>query len=188
MKFEECKPGTRVRLEGIITSCNHSVLVSALDGQSYYLFPDDLIPCRTRPYKKGDTVRIVGVSDRLFSRACTDIRLEDGKGLGCEVVIEGDEDSDRDVFLPSGVLEYGVNYINAACIELVEAVEDKPQKPHWEVTREGLAYFVRDDEGDIAAMFRFMDGFIDEEFAKARADELCDKLNAEESNMEETND
>ena len=77
-----------------------------------------------RKYKKGDTVRVTGCQGRLFSSS-GEIKLAEGVSLGVECVLNGDEDDDFDVKLPEGILVYDKEYISVACIELVEAVEDK---------------------------------------------------------------
>lgn len=79
-----------------------------------------------REYKEGDTVRVTGCQGRLFS-SCGKRQLNDGVKLGVECVLVGSEDNQSDVRLPDGILVGGFEYISVACIELVEAVEDKPK-------------------------------------------------------------
>lgn len=77
-----------------------------------------------RKYKKGDTVRVTGFQGRLFSSA-GEKKLGEDVSLGVECVLNGDEDYEFDVRLPEGILADGSVFISVACIELVEAVEDK---------------------------------------------------------------
>ena len=77
-----------------------------------------------REYKKGDTVRVTGCQGRLFS-STGGRKLAEGVSLGVKCVLNGGEDDDFDVELPKGILLDDKEYINVACIELVEAVEDK---------------------------------------------------------------
>lgn len=77
-----------------------------------------------RKYKKGDTVRITGFQGRLFG-STGERKLAEGVSLGVECVLNGGEDDDFDVKLPEGILVYDKEFISVACIELVEAVEDK---------------------------------------------------------------
>lgn len=77
-----------------------------------------------REYKEGDTVRVTGCQGRLFS-SCGKTRLNDGVELGVECVLVRSEDGDSDVTLPDDILADGHTFISVACIELVEAVEDK---------------------------------------------------------------
>lgn len=77
-----------------------------------------------RKYKKGDTVRVTGCQGRLFASA-GGRKLAEGVSLGVKCVLNGGEDDDFDVELPKGILLADMEYINVACIELVEAVEQK---------------------------------------------------------------
>lgn len=80
-----------------------------------------------RKYKKGDTVRVTGCQGRLFS-VCGTAELNNGVELGVECVLVEGEDSEYDVKLPSGILDDAEVYISVACIELVQAVEDKKKE------------------------------------------------------------
>ena len=80
-----------------------------------------------REYKEGDTVRVTGCNGRLFS-SCGKRQLKDGVKLGVECVLVTGEDNDVDVRLPEGILADGAEFISVACIELVEAVEDKQKE------------------------------------------------------------
>lgn len=77
-----------------------------------------------RDYRKGDTVRVTGCQGRLFSGVGRK-ELAHGVEFGVECVLVGDEDDDHNVKLPRGILADDDVYISVACIELVQAVEDK---------------------------------------------------------------
>lgn len=77
-----------------------------------------------RKYKEGDTVRVTGFQGRLFG-STGEKKLAEGVSLGVECVLKRGEDEDFDVRLPDGILADGSEFISVACIELVEAVEDK---------------------------------------------------------------
>ena len=77
-----------------------------------------------REYRAGDTISVTGCQGRLF-RGCSGRKLAPGVPLGVECVLESDEDSDFTVRLPKGILQDSYRYISVACIELVQAVEDK---------------------------------------------------------------
>lgn len=77
-----------------------------------------------REYQKGDTVRVTGCQGRLFG-ACGHRTLNEGVKLGVECVLVEGEDPECDVQLPEGILSGNDVYISVACIELVQAVEDK---------------------------------------------------------------
>ena len=79
---------------------------------------------RYREYKEGDTVRVTGCQGRLFW-GYYERKLAPGVPIGVECVLESDEDSDFTVRLPEGILQNDRHYISVACIELVQAVEDK---------------------------------------------------------------
>lgn len=78
-----------------------------------------------REYQAGDTIRVTDCQGRLFA-AHGNRKLNNGVKLGVECVLVGGEDEEHDVKLPSGILYDGDVYISVACIELVQAVEDKP--------------------------------------------------------------
>lgn len=81
-------------------------------------------PIAYRKYKEGDTVRVTGEHEKLFS-SCSNLELENGVKLGVECVLVRGEDADGEVRLPSGILNDNRVYISAKCVELVQAVEDK---------------------------------------------------------------
>ena len=80
-----------------------------------------------REYKEGDTIRVTGCQGRLFS-GCGNTELNNGVKLGVECVLVEGEDAEHDVKLPKGILFDDDVYISVACIELVQAVEDKPKE------------------------------------------------------------
>lgn len=77
-----------------------------------------------REYQAGDTIRVTGCQGRLFG-ACGDRKLKHGVKLGVECVLVKGEDEEHDVVLPEGILTTDNVYLSVACIELVQAVEDK---------------------------------------------------------------
>lgn len=81
-------------------------------------------PIAYRRYRKGDTISVTGCLGYLFNGG-GNVELNNGVELGVEcVLIEGEDMGD--VKLPSGILANGQPYISTKCIELVQAVEDKP--------------------------------------------------------------
>lgn len=80
-----------------------------------------------REYQAGDTIRVTGCQGRMFA-AHGNRKLNNGVKLGVECVLVGGEDEEHDVKLPRGILYDGDVYISVACIELVQAVEDKPKE------------------------------------------------------------
>lgn len=77
-----------------------------------------------REYQEGDTIRVTGCQGRLFS-ACADRKLKNGVKLGVECVLVRGEDDVHDVCLPEGILAEDNVCLSVACIELVQAAEDK---------------------------------------------------------------
>ena len=77
-----------------------------------------------REYQEGDTIRVTGCQGRLFYSGGYR-KLNNGVKLGVECVLVRGEDSECDVRLPAGILADDDVYISLACIELVQAVEDK---------------------------------------------------------------
>lgn len=77
-----------------------------------------------REYKEGDTIRVTGCQGRLFYSGGRR-KLNNDVKLGVECVLVRGEDSECDVKLPVGILADDDVYISVACIELVQAVEDK---------------------------------------------------------------
>ena len=77
-----------------------------------------------REYREGDTIRVTGCQGRLFS-AYGSKKLKNGVKLGVECVLVRGEDDVYDVRLPEGILADDDVYISVACIELVQAAEDK---------------------------------------------------------------
>lgn len=77
-----------------------------------------------REYRTGDTIRVTGCQGRLF---CSDSNreLNSDVSLGIECELIGSEDSRHDVRLPRGILTNDQTYLSVACIELVQAAEDK---------------------------------------------------------------
>lgn len=110
-----------------------------------------------REYKEGDTIRVTGCQGRLFSSRGKR-RLNDGVKLGVECVLVGSEDNDSDVRLPDGILANDAEFISVACIELVEAVEDKKKEAivkHVDWGKHAQLYTVNtpDDEYAIAKIW-----------------------------------
>lgn len=110
-----------------------------------------------RKYKEGDTVRVTGFQGRLFA-STGEKKLAEGFSLGVECVLKRGEDGDFDVRLPEGILAYDNEYISVACIELVEAVEDKQKGAilkHIDRDEHHLLYKVNtpDDEYVIAQIW-----------------------------------
>ena len=80
-----------------------------------------------RKYKKGDTIRVTGDrGQHLFNIEYGNIELNNGVELGVECVLVRGEDNEGTVRIPRGILANGQTYLDARCIELVKAVEDKP--------------------------------------------------------------
>ena len=80
-----------------------------------------------RRLRKGDTIRVTG--DRghhLFNSEFGNVELNNGIELGVECVLVRGEDINGTVVIPRGILANDQVYLDARCIELVQAVEDKP--------------------------------------------------------------
>lgn len=89
-----------------------------------------------REYQAGDTIRVTGCQGRLFC-CCGPRTLNKGVEFGVECVLVKGEDYECDVQLPDGILSNNDNYISVACIELVQAVEDKPKEAILKHTNAG---------------------------------------------------
>lgn len=84
-------------------------------------------PIGYRRYKEGDTIRITGDRGQyLFDSEVGNVELNNGIDLGVECVLVRGEDTVGNVEIPRGILANGQVYLDARCIELVQAVEDKP--------------------------------------------------------------
>lgn len=191
MKYEECKVGTRVKFEGVIVERRHYdriVKVLTDSGEESYVIPSVLQPAEpnpkydpSRPYRRGDLVRIVGFGGRLFGYASNPV-LANGHKIGDVVRIEGDEDSNYDVKLPNGYLyDSTYPYIHVACVELVEAVDD--QKEY--IVKDGYDFVCvlrRKDKEVVATFHSNLEKGMPYEEAHALAEKLCAELNEREDN------
>lgn len=84
-------------------------------------------PIAYRRYKGGDTIRITGDRGQyLFNSEVGNVELNNGIDLGVECVLVRGEDTVGNVEIPRGILANDHVYLDARCIELVQAVEDKP--------------------------------------------------------------
>lgn len=84
-------------------------------------------PIDYRRYKEGDTIRITGdCGQHLFNSEFGNVELNNGIELGVECVLVRGEYNNADVVIPRGILANDQVYLDARCIELVQAVEDKP--------------------------------------------------------------
>lgn len=187
MKFEDCKIGTRVKLEGEITNGSNderSVLIKDDSGIWGYVDPRLLslagakhAPKRRR--RKGDLMRIVGFGGRLFGKGIKKT-LANGYKFGDVVRLVDDEDTGGDVRVPNEVLKWG-NRLCVACLELVEAVEDQKE---YIVDIDDEFVYVRSRRRDreIVATIRYSSGLMTRENAIAGAKQLCVSLNGGEEN------
>lgn len=112
-----------------------------------------------REYQEGDTIRITGCQGRLFG-ACGARKLKNGVKLGVECVLKGGEDAEFDVELPEGILAGDGVYLSVACIELVQAVEDKTVK------EEDAAVIEHIDAGPYNQLFSVRDPAVQQLVAK----------------------
>lgn len=79
-----------------------------------------------RKHRKGDTIRVTGDrGQHLFNIDYGNIELNNGVELGVECVLVRGEDNEGTVRIPRGILADEQTYLDARCIELVQAVEDK---------------------------------------------------------------
>ena len=79
-----------------------------------------------RKCRKGDTIRITGDRGQHLFNSEGNVELKYGVNLGIECVLVGGEDTVGNVEIPRGILANDQVYLDARCIELVQAVEDKP--------------------------------------------------------------
>ena len=126
-----------------------------------------------REYMEGDTVRVTGCQGRLFG-ACGDRKLNNGVKLGVECVLVKGEDEEHDVVLPAGILAGDNIYLSVACIELVQAVEDKTAVvEHIDVGPDNRLFSVNDPESQQAiAQIWYDTDRLPEEVAKAFAETI----------------
>ena len=126
-----------------------------------------------REYRAGDTIRVTGCQGRLFG-ACGARKLKNGVELGVECVLVEGEDAEHDVKLPRGILADDNIYLSVACIELVQAVEDKTAVvEHIDVGPDNRLFSVSDPESQqaIAQIWHDTDR-LPEEVAKAFAESI----------------
>lgn len=80
-----------------------------------------------RRYREGDTIRITGDrGQHLGNSKCGNVELNNGVEFGVKCVLVRGEDTEGNVVLPRGILANEQTYLDVRCIELVQAVEDKP--------------------------------------------------------------
>lgn len=126
-----------------------------------------------REYRAGDTIRVTGCQGRLFG-ACGARKLKNGVELGVECVLVRGEDDEHDVVLPEGILAAGDVYLSIACIELVQAVEEKTAVlEHIDIGRYNQLFSISDPTSQqaIAQIWHDTD-FLPKEVAKAFAEAI----------------
>lgn len=128
-----------------------------------------------REYKEGDTIRVTGCQGRLFG-ACGLRALNKGVELGVECVLVSGEDAECDVQLPDGILSNNDTYISVACIELVQAVEDKiTVVKHIDDGPDSRLFSVRDPAAQrLVAQIWYDTDRLPEKVAKAFAEAIRD--------------
>lgn len=126
-----------------------------------------------REYKEGDTIRVTGCQGRLFG-ACGLRELNKGVKLGVECVLVSGEDAECDVQLPDGILSNNDTYISVACIELVQAVEEKiAVVKHIDDGPDSKLFSVRDPSAQrLVAQVWYDTDRLPEEVAKAFAEAI----------------
>ena len=126
-----------------------------------------------REYKEGDTIRVTGCQGRLFG-ACGDRKLKKGVNLGVECVLVKGEDDEHDVVLPEGILAGDDVYLSVACIELVQAVEDKTSAvKHSDDGRDCQLFSVQDPAANrLVAQIWYDTDRLPKEVAKAFAEAI----------------
>jgi hypothetical protein len=126
-----------------------------------------------REYQEGDTIRVTGCQGRLFG-ACGARKLKNGVKLGVECVLKGGEDAEFDVELPEGILAGDSVYLSVACIELVQAVEDKTSAiKHSDDGRDCQLFSVHDPEARrLIAQIWYDTARLPKEVAKAFAEAI----------------
>ena len=138
-------------------------------------------PIGYRRYKEGDTIRITGDSGQhLFNIECGNIELNKGIELGVECVVVRGEDINGTVVIPRGILSNDQVYLDARCIELVQAVEDKPVVlDHINNGPDSQLYIIDDPTSRYSiARIWFDPSKVPGEFVKAFAEDIkafCDK-------------
>lgn len=125
----DCPPLTYVRNHKFIYKGEHCDIFTGIgfrtnEAGEEICYTTAFFPIAHRYYRKGDTISVTGCLGFLFNRDAN-VRLNDGVELGVECVLTDSEDM-GDVELPSGILANGYRHISTKCIELVQAVEDKP--------------------------------------------------------------
>lgn len=125
----DCPPLTYVKNHRLIYNGGHCEIFTGIGFRTNekgeeVCYTTAFFPIYHRFYRKGDTISVTGCLGFLFNRDAN-VRLNAGVELGVECVLTDSEDM-GDVELPSGILANGQRYISTKCIELVQAIEDKP--------------------------------------------------------------
>lgn len=124
-----CPPITHVKIHEFIHNGGHCDIFSAIGFRTNekgeeVCYTTAFFPIAYRRYRKGDTISVTGCLGCLFNDG-GNVRLNNGVELGVECVLIDGEDM-GDVKLPSGILADDQSYLSTKCIELVQAIEDKP--------------------------------------------------------------
>ena len=138
-------------------------------------------PISYRRYREGDTIRITGdCGQHLFNSEFGNVELNKGIDLGVECVLVRGEYTNGDVVIPRGILANDQVYLDARCIKLVQAVEDKPVVlDHINNGPDSQLYIIDDPTSrhSIARIW-FDPSKVPGEFVKAFAEDIkafCDK-------------
>ena len=140
-------------------------------------------PIGYRRYKEGDTIRITGDDGQhLFNSEFGNVKLNNGIELGVECVLVRGEYTNGDVVIPRGILANDQVYLDARCIELVQAVEDKPVVLDYINNGPDSQLYIIDDHTSRYSIARiwFDPSKVPGEFVKAFAEDIkafCDKKN-----------
>lgn len=127
----DCPPITYVKNHRFIHNGDHCDIFSAIgfrknERGENVCYTTAFFPIAYRRYRQGDTIRITGDrGQQLFNIECGNIELNKDVELGVECVLIRGEDTEGTVRIPRGILANEQTYLDARCIELVQAVEDK---------------------------------------------------------------
>lgn len=125
----DCPPLTYVKNHRFIYKGEHCDIFTGIgfrtnEKEEEVCYTTAFFPIAYRRYRKGDTISVTGCLGFLFN-SDGNVELNTGVELGVKCVLIDGEDM-GDVKLPSGILAKDQPYLSTKCIELVQAVEDKP--------------------------------------------------------------
>lgn len=195
MQRNECKPGTEVIIRGTIKEYDGTKVLPILVEIHDNKFPDNhrffepsslelALPKYDpeRQFREGDLVRITGCRrGHLFAADCDGRALSEGNEIGCEVLLEEEEDEDGNVALPEGVLAEGYRFLHVSCIELVKPVEEIEVEQPYKVKEMDCFFRVTRDYSYIYTIWwksvACPTSPYNKEEARKEAQKLCNELN-----------